>query len=122
MRHPKTLAVTALLAAPLFAPSALAQSTTTQTTTPQAAPAQSAPAQPAGTVQAIVVVGTSDLLTNFLQATLSAQPGTPLSSVNLRRVEQEALASGYFKTAVAELRTVSGRDVLYVTVTPNPTI
>ena len=125
MRHPKTLAVTALLAAPLFAPSALAQTTTptnTQAAPVQAAPAQSAPAQPAGTVQAIVVVGTSDLLTNFLQATLSAQPGTPLSSVNLRRVEQEAIASGYFKTAVAELRTVSGRDVLYVTVTPNPTI
>ncbi|PTA68165.1 BamA/OMP85 family outer membrane protein [Deinococcus arcticus] len=97
MRHPLTLALTVVLAAP-------------------------AVAQTAGTVQEVTVVGTSDLLTNFLRATLSVQAGAPLSSVNLRQVEQEVLASGYFKTAVAELRSVSGRDTLVITVAPNPTI
>lgn len=116
MRHPMTLALTLLLAAPVAA------QTATPPTAPATAPAQAAPAQPAGTVQDIVIVGTSELLVEFLRATLSVQPGTPLSAVNPRTVEQEVLASGYFKTAVAELRTVSGRDLLYVTVTPNPTI
>ncbi|GGK93444.1 BamA/OMP85 family outer membrane protein [Deinococcus radiotolerans] len=97
MRHPLTLAVTVLLAAP-------------------------AVAQTAGTVQDVTVVGTSDLLANFVRATLSTQTGTPLSAVNLRQVEQEVLSSGYFKTAVAELRTVGGKDTLVITVTPNPTI
>ncbi|THF88673.1 outer membrane protein assembly factor [Deinococcus sp. KSM4-11] len=97
MRHPLTLAVTVLLAAP-----AVAQTT--------------------GTVQDVTVVGTSELLANFLRATLTVQAGVPLSSVNLRQVEQEVIASGYFKTAVAELRTVSGKDTLYITVTSNPTI
>ncbi|MFK7601081.1 outer membrane protein assembly factor [Deinococcus sp. SM5_A1] len=99
MRHPLTLAVTVALVAP-----AVAQ------------------AQTAGTVQDITVAGTSDLLTNFLRATLSVQPGAPLSSVNLRAVEQEVVATGYFKSAVAELRTVAGKDTLNVTVVPNPTI
>lgn len=97
MRHPLTLAVTVVLAAP-------------------------AVAQTAGTVQDITVAGTSDLLANFLKATLSVQPGAPLSSVNLRAVEQEVVATGYFKSAVAELRTVAGKDTLNVTVVPNPTI
>ncbi|GHF33109.1 outer membrane protein assembly factor BamA [Deinococcus metalli] len=97
MRHPLTLAVTVLLAAP-------------------------AVAQTAGTVQDITVVGTSELLANYLRATLTVQPGAALSSVNLRQVEQEVLASGYFKTAVAELRTVGGKDTLQITVTSNPTI
>ena len=92
MRHPLTLAVTAVLAAP-----AVAQ------------------AQTAGTVQDITVAGTSDLLANFLKATLSVQPGAALSSVNLRAVEQEVVATGYFKSAVAELRTVAGKDTLNVT-------
>lgn len=99
MRHPLTLAVTAVLAAP-----AVAQ------------------AQTAGTVQDITVAGTSELLANFLKATLSVQPGAALSSVNLRAVEQEVVATGYFKSAVAELRTVAGKDTLNVTVVPNPTI
>ncbi|MDV6373350.1 BamA/OMP85 family outer membrane protein [Deinococcus arenicola] len=99
MRHPLTLAVTIVLAAP-----ALAQ------------------AQTAGTVQAVTVAGTSDLLANFLRATLSTQPGAPLSSVNLRAVEQEVVATGYFKSAVAELRTVAGKDTLNIAVTANPTI
>ncbi|MBZ9749685.1 outer membrane protein assembly factor [Deinococcus sp. HMF7604] len=97
MRHPLTLAVTIALAAP-------------------------AAAQTAGTVQEVTVVGTTELLTNFVRATLSVQTGAPLSSVNLRQVEQEVVASGYFKSAVAELRSVSGRDSLVITVVPNPTI
>ncbi|SEI84663.1 Outer membrane protein assembly factor BamA [Deinococcus reticulitermitis] len=99
MRHPLTFAVTIALIAP--AP-ALAQQT--------------------GTVQDISVVGATDLLSDFVKTTLTVQTGTPLSSVNLRQVEQDVLASGYFKAAVAELRTVSGRDTLVITVTPNPTI
>ncbi|GGN33601.1 BamA/OMP85 family outer membrane protein [Deinococcus daejeonensis] len=97
MRHPLTLAVTVLLAAP-------------------------AVAQTAGTVQDVTVVGTSDLLANFIRATLTTQTGTPLSGVNLRQVEQEVVASGYFKSAVAELRSVGGKDTLVITVVPNPTI
>ncbi|GGR79259.1 BamA/OMP85 family outer membrane protein [Deinococcus sedimenti] len=97
MRHPLTLAVTVLLAAP-------------------------AVAQTAGTVQDVTVVGTSELLANFVRATLSTQTGTPLSGVNLRQVEQEVIATGYFKTAVADLRTVAGKDTLVITVVPNPTI
>ncbi|PNY82345.1 BamA/OMP85 family outer membrane protein [Deinococcus koreensis] len=97
MRHPLTLAVTVLLAAP-------------------------AVAQTAGTVQDVAVAGTSELLANFIRATLTVQPGAPLSSVNLRAVEQEVIATGYFKTAVAELKTVAGKDTLSITVTSNPTI
>lgn len=32
------------------------------------------------------------------------------------------MASGYFKSAVAELRSVGGKDTLVITVVPNPTI
>lgn len=98
MRHPYTLALTLLLAAPV------------------------ALAQQAGTVQDVVVNGTNDLLSNFVKATLNVQPGTALSGVNPRQVEQEVLATGYFRTATAELRTVGGRDTLVITVTPNATI
>ncbi len=99
MRHPLTLAVTLALTAP-----ALAQ------------------AQSVGTVQDVVVLGATDILSNYLKAELSVQPGTALSGVNLRQVEQDVLATGYFKSAVAELRTVSGRDVLQITVVSNPLI
>ncbi|WP_034384801.1 outer membrane protein assembly factor [Deinococcus sp. YIM 77859] len=98
MRHPHTLALTLLLAAPV------------------------AFAQQAGTVQDVVVNGTTDLLANYVKAVLSIQPGAPLSSVNLRQVEQDVLASGYFKAATAELRTIGGRDTLVIRVTPNATI
>ncbi|MEF2278133.1 POTRA domain-containing protein [Deinococcus sp. YIM 134068] len=98
MRHSQTLALTLFLAAPV------------------------AGAQTAATVQDVVVNGTSDLLSNYVKATLSVQPGAALSSVNLRLVEQDVLATGYFKTATADLRTVAGRDTLVITVTPNPTI
>ena len=97
MRHPLTLAVTLALCAPAFA-------------------------QQAGTVQDVTVTGTTDLLANFVRASLNVQPGAALSSVNLRQIEQDVVATGYFKSAVAELRTVSGRDVLNIAVVPNPTI
>ncbi|EYB66876.1 surface antigen (D15) [Deinococcus phoenicis] len=98
MRHPHTLALTLFLAAPV------------------------ALAQQAGTVQDVVVNGTSDLLSNYVRTVLSIQPGAALSSVNLRQVEQDVLATGFFRTATAELRTVGGRDTLVITVAPNPTI
>lgn len=100
MRHPLTLAITMALTAPAFA-----QTTAT-----------------VGTVQDVTVVGTTTLLADFLKATLNVQPGAALSSVNLKQVEQDVVATGYFKSAVATLKTVSGKDVLEVTVVPNPTI
>lgn len=101
MRHPLTLAVTIALTAPAFA---------------------QAQTQTVGTVQDVVVAGAADLLSNYLKAELSVQPGVALSSVNLRQVEQEVMATGYFKSAVADLRSVGGKDVLYITVVSNPTI
>ncbi|MFC3859337.1 outer membrane protein assembly factor [Deinococcus antarcticus] len=100
MRHSLTLAMTLALTAPAYAQTA--------TTT--------------GTVQAVTVVGSSDLLTDLIKATINVQEGTPLSSVNLRQVEQDVLSTGYFKSAIAELRTVGGRDTLVITVQANTTI
>ncbi|ADV67264.1 BamA/OMP85 family outer membrane protein [Deinococcus maricopensis] len=99
MRHPLTLAVTVALVA---APHAYAQTT--------------------ATLDDIVVQGAPDLLANYLKVNLSTQPGAALSSVNLRQVEQDTLATGFFKTATASLTTQNGRDVLVINVTPNATI
>lgn len=115
-QYPKTLAVTVALVAPTVAQAGIAEVTSLTSVT------SVTQAQPSGTVQDIQVTGTSELLANFLKATLSVQPGTPLTSVNLRQVEQEVVASGYFKSAVAELRTVGGQDTLVIAVVPNPTI
>ncbi len=83
--------------------------------------AQSA-AQSAAVLDQIQVVGASDLLANFLKASLQEQPGQALSQVNPKAVEQEALATGFFKTATAELRPENGQQVLVVTVVPNPEV
>lgn len=99
MRTPHTLVLTAALAS---APFALAQQ--------------------AATLADVNVVGASDLLSNFLKVNLSVQPGDALSKVNPKQVEQDALATGFFKSATAELRTISGRDTLVITVVPNPVI
>ena len=96
IRH--TLALTAVLSAPF----ALAQQT--------------------ASLSDVVVTGASDLLGNFLKASLSVQPGAALSSVNLRQVEQDALATGYLKTASATLQTVNGQNVLVIAVVSNPAI
>ncbi|ULH16800.1 outer membrane protein assembly factor [Deinococcus sp. KNUC1210] len=100
LRH--TLAVTVALSAPY----ALAQSTTPAT----------------ATVGDVVVKGTSDLLGNFLKASLNVQPGAALSSVNLRQVELDAVATGYIKSASAEFQTIGGQNVLVITAVPNPLI
>ncbi|MGI8748605.1 MAG: POTRA domain-containing protein, partial [Deinococcus sp.] len=87
--------------------------------------ALSAPAlaqQTAVTLDDVTVKGASELLGSFVKASLNAQPGAALSSINLRQVEQDALATGYLKTASAELQTVGTQNVLVVTVTPNPDI
>lgn len=81
-----------------------------------------AQAQQAATLDDIVVVGADELLGNFLRVSLSVSAGTALSAVNLRAVEAEALATGFFRTVRAELTTQNGRDVLRLTVAPNPTI
>ena len=86
------------------------------------APAYAQTTTTTGTVQAVTIVGSSDLLTDLIKATINVQEGTPLSSVNLRQVEQDVLGTGYFKSAVAELRTVGGRDTLVITVQANTTI
>ncbi|WP_425145762.1 BamA/OMP85 family outer membrane protein [Deinococcus sp.] len=101
MRFRHTLAVTAALSAPY------ALASVTQVT---------------ATVGDVVVKGTSDLLGNFLKASLSVQPGTALSKVNLRQVELDAVATGYIKSATAEFQTIGGQNVLVVTALPNPTI
>lgn len=109
MRHSLTLALTVALTAP-----ALAQAQTTQT--------QAAQTPAPGTVQNISVVGTTDLLGDLVKASITVQEGAALSSVNPRQVEQDVLSTGYFKSAVAELRTVGGQDTLVITVQPNAPI
>ena len=79
-------------------------------------------AQQAATLNDVVVTGASDLLGNFLKASVSVQPGAALSAVNLRQVEQDALATGYLKTASATLQTVNGQNVLVLAVVTNPAI
>lgn len=123
MRHSLLLTLTLALGA-----SASAQTTPTatqtSTTQTQAAQTQIAPLNvPAtATLQNVVVTGTTDLLANLVKATLSAQEGAPLSSLNLRALEQEVLATGYFKTATATLGTVDGQNTLKIAVTSNPVI
>ena len=106
MQLTRTLAITAALSTPY----ALAQSTA-----PTAIPATA-------TVGDVLVRGTTDLLGNFLKASLSVQPGAALSSVNLRQVEQDAVATGYIKSATAEFQTINGQNVLVITAIPNPVI
>jgi outer membrane protein insertion porin family len=124
MKHPLTLAVTLALAAPLAA---------AQTTAPKPAPAPAspAPAKPAATSTApatsatlgeIVVTGAPDLLGNFLKASLTTQTGASLSSLNLRSIEQEALATGYFSSVTATLGNQGGKNVLTLAVKANPVI
>ena len=96
IRH--TLALTAALSAPF----ALAQQT--------------------AALGDVSVTGASDLLSSFLKAGLSVQPGATLSSVNLRQVEQDVIATGYVKSASASLQTVNGQNVLVIAVVPNATI
>lgn len=105
-----TLMLTLALGA--FAP-ALAQ------TAPTAAPTV---AQPAGTVSEVVVNGTTELLANFVRATLNVQPGAPVASVDLEAVRQGVLNSGYFSSATARVEQREGRDVLVIDVVPNATI
>ncbi|ADY26783.1 surface antigen (D15) [Deinococcus proteolyticus MRP] len=95
-----------------------------QTAAPVQAPAPAAQpaAQPAGTVSEVVVNGTTELLANFVRATLSVQPGTPVASVNLEQVRQSVLNSGYFSAATPRIEQRSGRSVLVVDVVPNATI
>ena len=92
---------TTILTAALLAPPALAQG---------------------AALDQIQVVGASDLLANYLKASLQEQPGELLSQVNPKAVEQEALATGFFKSATAELRSVNGQQMLVVTVAPNPEV
>lgn len=84
--------------------------------------AQSAPSQAAATVEDIVVTGAPDLLADFLKVSLSVQVGDPLSAVNPATVQQEALATGFFKSATAAVVNQNGRAVLQVTVVPNPSV
>ncbi|AZI41455.1 outer membrane protein assembly factor [Deinococcus psychrotolerans] len=108
MKHPLTLALSLALAAPLAA---------AQSTTP-AAPA----AVQAANLGDVVVTGAPDLLGNFLKASLTVQRGAALSGLNLRQIEQEALATGYFSSVTASLGTQDGQNVLTLAVKPNPVL
>ncbi|MFC6590823.1 outer membrane protein assembly factor [Deinococcus lacus] len=77
---------------------------------------------PAGTVQDVVVTGTTELLANFVRATLSVQPGAQLSTLSPEAVRQEVLASGYFSAATVTVGKSSGRDALLISVVPNAVI
>jgi outer membrane protein insertion porin family len=114
IRH--TLALTAALSAPY----ALAQ----QTDTAAPAPATPAPAAtPAAvTLNNVLVTGTTDLLSNFLKASLSVQPGADIAKLDLRQVEQDALSTGYLKSATATLQKVSGQNIVVLAVIANPNI
>ncbi len=94
MRNPTMIGLTVLLAAPV------------------------AYAQQAATLQDVSVQGTTDLLANYLKVNLGVQPGDAVSSVNLKQVEQNTLATGFFKSATAALN----GNTLVVTVVANPTI
>jgi outer membrane protein insertion porin family len=136
IRH--TLALTVALSAPLAlaqqssTPPITAQPATTQppvTQPPVTQPPAAQPpvAQPSGTQQStilddVVVTGTSDLLGSFLKASVSVQAGADLSAVNLRQVEQDAVATGYVKSASASLQAVNGQNVLVIAAVPNPVI
>ncbi len=113
MKHPLTLALSLALAAPLAA---------AQTTAPTSTAPTSPAAPQSATLGDVVVTGAPDLLGNFLKASLTVQPGAALSGLNLRQIEQEALATGYFSSAVASLGTQNGQNVLTLAVKANPVI
>lgn len=120
MRYPLTL-ITLTLAASASAQNAPTSAQAIPATPLTATPAVSSTVS-ATTLQNVVVTGTTDLLANLVKATLSTQEGTPLSSINLRAVEQEVMATGYFKTATASLSIVGGQHTLGIAVTSNPVI
>ena len=121
MKHPLTLALGLALAAPMAA----AQTATPAApapTTPAPAPAAPAATPSSATLGDIRVTGAPELLGNFLKASLSVQAGAALSGLNLRQIEQDALATGYFSSVTASLGTSGGQNVLTLAVKPNPQI
>ena len=111
MKHPLTLALSLALAAPLAAAQTAAPATKLPTTLAQSA-----------SLGDVVVTGAPDLLSSFLKASLTVQPGAALSSLNLRQIEQEAMATGYFSSVAASLGTAGGQNVLTLAVKPNPVL
>ena len=91
-------------------------------TAPFALAQQAATAPQSTILDDVVVTGTTDLLGSFLKASLSVQPGAAIASVNLRQVEQDAVATGYVKSATASLQAVNGQNVVVLAVVPNPVI
>lgn len=111
MKHPLTLALSLALAAPLAAAQTAAPAPQLPTTLAQSA-----------SLADVVVTGAPDLLSSFLKASLTVQPGAALSSLNLRQIEQEAMATGYFSSVAASLGTAGGQNVLTLAVKPNPVL
>lgn len=95
----------------------LATSATAQSSSPTMSTAVSA-AVVSGTLSAIEVSGTTDLLTNLIEATLSVKAGTALSELRLEEIEKEVMGLGYFSTVKAQLN----GSVLHLEVQVNPTI
>lgn len=81
-----------------------------------------APTQVSGNVSEVVVNGTTELLANFVRATLPVQPGTPAASVNLEQVRQSVMGSGYFASAAPRLEQRASGAALVIDVVPNATI
>lgn len=104
--------------------SAAASPALAQAAAPASAPAApaAASAQAAGTVSEVVVNGTTELLANFVRATLPVQPGASAAGLNLEQVRQSVLNTGYFSSATPRLEQRSGKTVLVLDVIPNATI
>lgn len=79
-------------------------------------------AQQAATLDDVIVQGTSDLLSNYLKVNLGVQVGDPLASVDPAKVQQNVLATGFFKSASAQLQDIGGKQTLVIGVVPNGTI
>jgi outer membrane protein insertion porin family len=74
----------------------------------------------------IVVVSTGaaidDSLIGLVKVTISVSPGDLVSSVKLEDVQNQVLETGFFRTAKAEIVKDGTRNILRITVEPNPTI
>ncbi len=74
--------------------------------------------QPAAVLSDVVIAGADSLLGNYLKASLSTQVGDNISQLDLKQVEQEAMATGYFQRVSATLTS----NVLTIAVVPNPLV
>ncbi len=81
---------------------------------------------PNDAIDDIVVVSTGaaidDSLIGLVKVTISVSPGDAVSSVKLEDVQNQVLETGFFRTAKVEIVKDGTRNILRITVEPNPTI